>query len=339
MVCSSCDGPQTRDGYITPAIQGGQEKGPAGCASRRAPSERTRASGDGPYRGCLEPLVALGDLELHPLPLGQRLVAVHGDLGVVHEQVVTVFPFDEAVPLLVAEPLHGPLRHSDTLLRKNLVLALRPTEPPMRRRTHALSLHHASGAVNERLHSAVPGNSRRRISSHGPNRDSSSTPSGSRSRHQLRGEPGPLQPRRAHRGTAVQLPDLAHAAAGRDHLRADGQGARASRRDARRRARARQSGGAGRALRRVRAARRRDHQSEKPVLYQIFLVPFLARFSHFLVLGSWSMRARTSSATCLILAFWSSLRASTLPTCSFTRSRFVVPVYQKPQSSANRRAT
>src|SRR5450759_5134198 len=93
-------------------------------------------------------------------------------------------------------------------------------------------------------------------------------------------------------GTAVQLPDLAHAAAGRDHLRADGQGARASRRDARRRARARQSGGAGRALRRVRAARRRDHQSEKPVLYQIFLVPFLARFSHFLVLGSWSMRAR-----------------------------------------------
>lgn len=51
----------------------------------------------------------------------------------------------------------------------------------MRRRTHAVSLHHASGAVNERLHSAVPGNSRRRISSHGPNRDSSSTPSGSRS--------------------------------------------------------------------------------------------------------------------------------------------------------------
>src|SRR5450759_1835819 len=181
MVSSSCDGPQKRDGYTTPAIQEGQEKGPAGCASRRAPSERTRASGDGPYRGCLEPLVALGDLELHPLPLGQRLVAVHGDLGVVHEQVVTVFPFDEAVPLLVAEPLHGPLRHSDTLLRKNLVLALRPTEPPMRRRTHALSLHHASGAVNERLHSAVPGNSRRRISSHRPNRDSSSTPSGSRS--------------------------------------------------------------------------------------------------------------------------------------------------------------
>src|SRR5665647_794978 len=157
MVCSSCDGPQKRDGYITPAIRGGQEKGPAGCASRRAPSERTRASGDGPYRGCLEPLVALGDLELHPLPLGQRLVAVHGDLGVVHEQVVTVFPFDEAVPLLVAEPLHGPLRHSDTLLRKNPVLALRPTEPPMRRRTHAVSLHHASGAVNERLHSASRG--------------------------------------------------------------------------------------------------------------------------------------------------------------------------------------
>jgi len=49
--------------------------------------------------------------------------------------------------------------------------------------------------------------------------------------------------------------------------------------------------------------RRRDHQSEKPVLYQIFWVPFLARFSHFLVLGSRSIRARTSSATCLILAF------------------------------------
>src|SRR5665648_1161892 len=83
MVCSSCDGPQKRDGYTTPALREGQEKGPAGCVSRRAPSERTRASGDGPYRGCLEPLVALGDLELHPLPLDERLVAVHGDLGVV----------------------------------------------------------------------------------------------------------------------------------------------------------------------------------------------------------------------------------------------------------------
>src|SRR5450759_4378307 len=282
MVCSSCDGPQKRDDYTTPALREGQEKGPAGCVSRRAPSERTRASGDGPYRGCLEPLVALGDLELHPLPLDERLVAVHGDLGVVHEQVVTVLPFDEAVPLLVAEPLHGPLRHSDTLLRKNHVLALRPTAPPMRRRTHVASLHHASGAVTERFHPA------------------------------------------ARRTRAAGSPP---------------QGEERLERDARRRARARQSGGAGRALRRVRAARRRDHQSEKPVLYQIFLVPFLARFSHFLVLGSWSMRARTSSATCLILAFWSSLRASPLPTCSFTRSRFVVPVYQKPQSSAKRRAT
>ena len=49
-----------------------------------------------------------------------------------------------------------------------------------------------------------------------------------------------------------------------------------------------------------------SHQSENPVLYQIFLVPFLARFSHFLVFGSWSMRARTASATCLTLAFCSS---------------------------------
>ena len=44
------------------------------------------------------------------------------------------------------------------------------------------------------------------------------------------------------------------------------------------------------------AGRLADHQSENPVLYQIFLVPFLARLSHFLVLGSRSMRALTSSA-------------------------------------------
>ena len=87
------------------------------------------------------------------------------------------------------------------------------------------------------------------------------------------------------------------------------------------------------------AGRPAAHQSENPVLYQIFLVPFLARFSHFLVLGSRSMRARTSSAFCLILAFCSSLSALTPSTWSLTRSRFVVAVYQNPQSSARRRAT
>ena len=41
------------------------------------------------------------------------------------------------------------------------------------------------------------------------------------------------------------------------------------------------------------------YQSEKLVLYQIFSVPFLARFCQSLVLGSASMRARNSSQRCL----------------------------------------
>ena len=57
----------------------------------------------------LDALVALHDLELHALTLGQRLVAVHRDRGEVDEDVLATLTLDEAVALLVREPLDGAL--------------------------------------------------------------------------------------------------------------------------------------------------------------------------------------------------------------------------------------
>src|SRR5579859_2661857 len=59
--------------------------------------------------GRLQALVALDDLELDLLTLGQGLIAVHVDRGEVHEHVVTLLALDEPVALLVREPLHGAL--------------------------------------------------------------------------------------------------------------------------------------------------------------------------------------------------------------------------------------
>src|SRR6186713_1402643 len=54
-------------------------------------------------------LGALDDLELHPLTLGQRLVALHRDRGEVDEDVLATLTLDEPVTLFVREPLDGAL--------------------------------------------------------------------------------------------------------------------------------------------------------------------------------------------------------------------------------------
>src|SRR5206468_10577932 len=54
-------------------------------------------------------LGALDDFERHALAFGQRLVALHRDRGKVDEHVVATLTLDEAVALLVREPLHGAL--------------------------------------------------------------------------------------------------------------------------------------------------------------------------------------------------------------------------------------
>ena len=65
-------------------------------------------SGCGDVRG-LSALGALHDLELHLLPLGEGLVAVHRDRGEVDEDVLATLTLDEPVTLLVREPLNGAL--------------------------------------------------------------------------------------------------------------------------------------------------------------------------------------------------------------------------------------
>src|SRR5207248_6158409 len=57
----------------------------------------------------LRALRALHNLERHALAFGQRLVAVHPDRREVHEHIVATFTLDEAVALLVREPLNGAL--------------------------------------------------------------------------------------------------------------------------------------------------------------------------------------------------------------------------------------
>src|SRR3989338_10430712 len=63
----------------------------------------------------LRSLGPLGDLELHRLALFQGLEAVATDRGVVDEHVLRpIFRGDKPIPLLVAKPLHGSLRHFRT---------------------------------------------------------------------------------------------------------------------------------------------------------------------------------------------------------------------------------
>src|SRR4051794_4728938 len=58
---------------------------------------------------CLQALLALHDLELDALTFGQRLVALHRDRREVDEDVLALLALDEAVTLLVREPLNGAL--------------------------------------------------------------------------------------------------------------------------------------------------------------------------------------------------------------------------------------
>src|SRR5438874_7088233 len=57
----------------------------------------------------LQALVALLDVELNTLPLGQRPITLHRNLRVVNEDVLATLTLDEAVALLVREPLDGAL--------------------------------------------------------------------------------------------------------------------------------------------------------------------------------------------------------------------------------------
>src|SRR5436190_3477224 len=81
------------------------EEAPVGASSYSSP---TGSLDSLDVRG-LRALRALHNLERHALALGQRLVAVHADRREVHEDVVAALALDEAVALLVREPLNGAL--------------------------------------------------------------------------------------------------------------------------------------------------------------------------------------------------------------------------------------
>src|SRR5687767_9586866 len=82
------------------------KKGPLSGALRDSNPESGLDRGDVRRLGALG---ALDDLELHLLTLGQRLVPLHRDRGEVDEDVLATLTLDEAVPLLVREPLDGAL--------------------------------------------------------------------------------------------------------------------------------------------------------------------------------------------------------------------------------------
>ena len=91
--------------------RGGTRKGPGGLVSRRAPRCAGVRQATGFTVEACRPLSPSVISNSTLCPWTRVLYPSHGDLGVVHEQVVPVFPLDEAIPLLVAEPLHGALRH------------------------------------------------------------------------------------------------------------------------------------------------------------------------------------------------------------------------------------
>jgi hypothetical protein len=53
-------------------------------------------------------LLALYDLEFHPLTLGEALEAFHLDRAVMYEDVTATLDLDEAEAFGVVEPLHCP---------------------------------------------------------------------------------------------------------------------------------------------------------------------------------------------------------------------------------------
>src|SRR5439155_21566798 len=77
----------------------------------------------------LQALLALHDLELDALAFSQRLVPVNRDRGEVDEHVLPLLALDEAIALLVREPLHGALRQLNPPSNNKK----RPPEPTSRR--------------------------------------------------------------------------------------------------------------------------------------------------------------------------------------------------------------
>src|ERR1700682_5828142 len=91
--------------FATPKSFQNMEEAPVGASSQLG----SDGSLDGLDVRGLRALRALHNLERHALALGQRLVAVHADRREVHEHIVATFTLDEAVALLVREPLNGAL--------------------------------------------------------------------------------------------------------------------------------------------------------------------------------------------------------------------------------------
>src|SRR5512134_867218 len=102
-----------------------EERGPLGPRSQRRYERVSLDRGD--VRG-LQALVALHDLELHALTLGQRAVALRLDRRVMDEDVVAVLTLDESVALLVRKPLDGALRQSFLLENRTTARAPRAAE-------------------------------------------------------------------------------------------------------------------------------------------------------------------------------------------------------------------
>src|SRR5687768_3243183 len=95
-----------RQGFQSPRCVSAKRTGPW-----RGPSRGTRTSGGLSQLDVrrLQALIALHDLELDALAFLEGLVALHGDRGEVNEDVLPFLALDEAVALLVREPLDGAL--------------------------------------------------------------------------------------------------------------------------------------------------------------------------------------------------------------------------------------
>src|SRR5215217_8995531 len=82
-------------------------------ASRQHRSRASAQSSNDAHVGGVRALGALLLLVFDLRALGKRLEATSGDRGVVDEEVLaSVVWFDEAVALVIAEPLHGSSGHS-----------------------------------------------------------------------------------------------------------------------------------------------------------------------------------------------------------------------------------
>jgi len=77
----------------------------------------------------LRALLALGHLELDCLSLGEGAEAIPCDAAEVNEDVLSTFSRDEAVALLVAEPLDGPAQNVSLLPVPREAVSMRWVRP------------------------------------------------------------------------------------------------------------------------------------------------------------------------------------------------------------------